>query len=299
MKRLVIFLSVLMLVASAQAKVLTAKQTVIKYNGFNKDMHGWYSYCFGVDVTVRYNPTTDRGYIEFGESCLSDAEKLRTFIRVYDADGFQINTFDSDRFEPYASFHIMATDLTEQERKAIRKISIAFYEDENVDWGGGLPELKCPSNRVLNKEDVVCERKCDDNHVYDKYTDKCIDLYDSKETAELDVDKEELSSPIYTNEYPDQSGEWCQKADGEWYFDNKVKDGKCPKVQVRKDPERESAYGNELYEKTHCPSSWQDENGSCKPGWDTDAPSPWYSQVNAQWYCDYPYRHDGQGHCVL
>lgn len=287
MKKLVIFLSILMLVASAQAKVLTAKMTVDHDKFFSNIRHGWVTSCSGVEVKLKYNPTTDRGYIEFGESCVENADRLRTLVRVYDADGFQINAFNSERFESFTSYHIMATDLTEQERKAIRKISIDFFDDDSVVWLGKY-EVKCPTNRELNEDDGICERKCDDNHIYDSETDKCVDLYDSKETAELVLDDNGNvpSSPIYTNEYPDQSGEWCQKADGEWYFDNNVKDGKCPKVKVRKDPERESVYGNEPSEK-----AW---SNSASATYDAQ-----YNNASGQWECTQPFHHDGYGHCIM
>ena len=288
MKKLVIFLSVLMLVASAQAKVLKASTKMRISKTFDKALHGWWEVCSGIDITVKYNPTTDRGFIDFGSSCADENEYGEIFVRVYDSDGFQINTFGSYKFESWVGHHIMGTDLTPDERKAAIRIEIDMYDFESkLSLWFEKHTLTCPKGRVSDGEPFgICERVCDDNHIYNSETDKCDYLYDSKGTAELDVDQEELSSPIYTNDSPDPSGEWCQKADGEWYFDNKVKNGKCPKVKVRKDQERESAYSNEPSEKA----------------WENPASATYdaqYNNASGQWECTQPFHHDGYGHCVM
>lgn len=269
MKTLVIFISVVMLVASAQAKVLTAKMTVNKHKIFSKEKHGWLYSCSGIDVTVKYNPVTDRGSIIFGESCVSESWRLQAFIRVYDADGFQIGTFDSEHFEEYNGWHIMSTDLTKQERKAIRKISIDFYGRDDIDWTG-KGELTCPSNREFNEDDNICERKCDDNHIYDSETDKCEALYDSKATAEYEPVLDEPKNDNVVEEAATTVSESVVSVD--------------QKSETQVEETREQMYAR-LGMSDMLTSSIDLE--------------PWYSSTDGRWHCDAPYEFDGRGGCFL
>ena len=277
MKKLVITIfAALLLVGVANASVLTAKLTVEKHKSFSKGRHGWWTFCSGVEVKLKYNPTTDRGRIEFGESCVGNADRLQTFIRVYDADGFQINAFKSYQFEPYASFNIMATDLTEQERKAIRKIRIDFFNEDSVDWIAKY-ELKCPSNRELNADDFICERKCDDNHIYDSETDKCEALYDSKATAEYEPVLEEPNLDNVADKVETYASNRVNKAetfvgDSIVYVDQK---SETQVVETRE----------QMYARLRM-SDMLTSN---------IAPEPWYSSGDGKWHCDDPYEFDGQG----
>lgn len=270
MKKLVLtIVSAMLLAGVANASVLTAKQTVKKHKFFSKKMHGWITLCDGIEVTVKYNPTTDRGSIVFGKSCVSDADRLQAFIRVYDADGFQIGTFDSERFEEYNGWHIMSTDLTKQERKAIRKISIDFYGKDDVDWTG-KGELTCPSNREFNEDDGICERKCGGNHIYDSETDKCEALYDSKATAEYE--------PVLDEPKLDNVAEEVETSvsDSVVYVDQKS--------ETQVEETREQMYAR---------------LGMSDMLTSNIAPEPWYSSADGRWHCDAPYEFDGNGNCFL
>ncbi len=286
MKKIVLtIVSAMILVGVANASVLTAKMTATKHKSFSKKRHGLITWCYGLDVTVKYNPTTDRGSIDFGKSCVSDADRLQAFIRVYDADGFQINTFKSNRFEEFSSYHIMATSLTKQERKAIRKISIDFYGDDNVKWVTD-EELTCPSNRELNEDDFICERKCDDNHIYDSETDKCEALYDSKATAEYEPVLEEPKLDNVADKVETFVSNVVNKAepfvgDSVVYVDQK---SETQVVETQVVGTREQMYAR---------------LGMSDMLTSNIAPEPWYSSGDGKWHCDAPYEFDGQGGCDL
>jgi hypothetical protein len=148
----------------------------------------------------------------------------RVFVRVYDADDFQINAFFLQyHFEPYMGYNIMETTLTPDERQQVRRISIDFFNaDENEEEHSYRPHLvfDCPSGREFNENEFNCDRICPDNKFYDKYTDKCVDLYDSKETAAYEPPDEPVDTQVanvssYSSSYESDN----YKTDGNTYYD--------------------------------------------------------------------------------
>ena len=308
-------LAILMLVASAQAKMIYGHYTASNNkNGIEKqwdsDVHGYRVTEYAV-IELKYNTITNRGVIRSKNGYCEDETVI---LQLMDNQGLMIDAitvtvgtyFYNDMLDEYS--HDWKTQR--RMRSQINDINIISdcVNKEQYD------EIVCNASREYNPTTDHCDRKCKEFQHYDADTDKC-----KKDTVYMGTEShvgwtadgknfynnKSLEADYQNNDYK-TDGEWCQKADGEWYFDNKVKNGKCPNVNVRKDPELESAYGNEPSEKEHCPPSWQDENGNCKQGWndvwydrDDHAPDPWYSNVNGQWYCDHPYRHDGNGHCVM
>ena len=221
--------AVMALVATiGYAKVLTAKTVPFMPREYNKNVHGWLSLCLQPEVTVKYNPVTDRGRVTFGRECTDSDWKWAVWVRAYDADGFQINAFEvRDLFSPHSSFHIMGTTLTEDERKAVKTIAIDFFDGTGEEYIG-RGKLDCPAGRVESDNDeILCERICPDDKIYDKYTDKCINLYDSKETAAYEPPDERVDTPVadvssYWPGYgPDNSGYDTDnyKTDGNTYYD--------------------------------------------------------------------------------
>jgi hypothetical protein len=219
-----IILAVLLVASLGCAKVLTAKTSNNFQRSYNKDFHGWVTSCELPEVTVKYNPKTDRGFIKFGRGCSDTDTSWTVLIRVYDSDGFQINAFSSEKVNPYHAYNIMATELTVKDREDARKIVIDFFSVDAEDYPLFHINLSCPSDREFNEDDGVCERICHGDKYYDKWSDKCLDLYDSKETAAYEPPDEPVDTQV-----ADVSSYWPgygpgydtdnYKTDGNTYYD--------------------------------------------------------------------------------
>ena len=250
MRNIFKIVALMALVASiGYAKVLTAKTFPITPREYNRNVHGWLSLCLEPEVTVKYNPVTDRGRVTFGRGCSDSDWKWAVWVRAYDADGFQISAFEvKDLFSPHSSFHIMGTTLTEDERKAVKTIAVDFFDGTGENYQG-TGKLDCPSGRVESDDEILCERICPDDKFYDKYTDKCINLYDSKETAAYEPPDEPVDTQIV-----DVSSYWPGYGPG-YDTDNYKTDGNTYYDQWRKEqwsPEPD----------TDCPT-WKMVGGRC------------------------------------
>lgn len=234
-----IILAVLLVASLGCAKVLTAKTNYRVTRGnsldraLSKAIHGDVKYCTIPEVTVKYNPATDRGQYLFGKGCDINDTLFEVLIRAYDADGFQINAFFLEKhFEPRSGYHIMGTTLTTEERQQVRRISIDFVNlDNSVDEHFYQPHsvLDCPAGREFNEDEFNCDRICPDDKFYDKYTDKCLDLYDSKETAAYEPPDEPVDTQV-----ADVSSYWPGYGPG-YDTDNYKTDGNTYYDQYRKE----------------------------------------------------------------
>lgn len=266
MKKLVLTTLALMMTVSSQAKMIYGRYTVSKNkNGIERE---WDSDLKGYRVTeyavieVKYNTVTNRGSIRsLNEYCTDNTVALQ----FKDADGLMIDGMEAAVGFFFYNEMLGAYDYDDKTQRRLRSqiTRISVLDDSGCIDTPQSEEIVCNRGREYNEATDRCERVCDDNHFYDYDSDKCIKLLDSK----------------------DESGEWCQKADGEWYFDNNVKNGKCPKVKVKKDLERETAYGA--------------GSSESHPGYELETTGPWYSSADGRWHCDAPYEFDGQGGCFL
>lgn len=227
-----IILAVLLVASLGYSRVLTAKtNSRVERNTMSRELskaiHADVKYCAAPEVTVKYNPETDRGQYLFGNGCDKQDTVYQVFVRVYDADGFQISVFRLEyHFKPQSGYHIMGTTLTYGERLQVRRIAIDFFNPDNNSETDYQPHFAfdCPAGREFNENEFNCDRICPDDKFYDKYTDKCLDLYDSKETAAYEPPDEPVDTQV-----ADVSSYWPgygpgydtdnYKTDGNTYYD--------------------------------------------------------------------------------